>query len=116
MLDIGILSGHLLKDIIPKNHVILQAIGFCGTHHLFTLVTTRILESITYDALGAFAGKYRCLDRHLVLRALIETTTGTSILTLGVLAHTDDIDILGLLIGQRAMHTGQKAGGPQIDI
>ena len=58
----------------------------------------------------------RCLDRHLIRRALFQESARAGIKALGVLPDHHEIDVLRALVLKRGLHAGVKLYRAQIDV
>src|SRR5258708_17285024 len=114
--NVWILGGDMQKYFIPEHHRVLHAVGFGGACDLLAAMLPCILERIAHDPLNALVGKDRRLDRHFILCPLMDASSNTCILSLGILTNADDVNILGMLSGQWTAHSWEQAQRPEIDI
>src|SRR5260370_20927401 len=103
------------KYFIPEHHRVLHAVGFGGACDLLAAMLPCILERIAHDPLNAPVGKDRRLDRHFILGPLMDASSNTCILSLGILTHADDVNILAMLSGQCTAPSCAPARAPEID-
>jgi hypothetical protein len=74
-------------------------------------VVARVVEGVPHHALDSPAGEHGGFERELGGTSAMQSATDARVLTLGVLAHDDDVDVARLDRAQRADHTGNTRAG-----
>ena len=73
----------------------------------------REFEGIAHHPVGAAAGEDRFLHRGFVLGAAEHAPADLGIFAFDILAHDEEIDVVGSAAGERAGHAAQHAAGAQ---
>jgi len=114
--DVRVLPPHLLERAGPEVH---RAHGVRLVHQrqLLRLVApAREIEGVADHALGTLACEQDLLGRDLVGGALLEVAVHAGVGVLGVLANDDEVDVLGLLVLERAQMLGIELDRAQVHV
>src|SRR6185503_11211956 len=76
----------------------------------------RVLERVAQAALDALPSVDGLLHRDLVRGAALERAAGARVQPLGVLAHDDEVDVLGPLVLERRVDARIELDGPKVDV
>jgi hypothetical protein len=115
-LDVGVALGHGGEALVPERHGVDDAVRLGGGGEVPALAGLRQVEGVAQHPVDAVAGEDALLDRHLAVGAGVEAAADLRVLALDVLAHDHEVDVAGLLAGERALHPVEQAHGPQVHV
>ena len=114
-LDVGIFPAHLLENLIPEDHGVVQSIGFAHGSEGASFFSGKFI-GVTDHPLTAFARKYTVLNNDLVRLVLVQPGTASGIFSLGVLADKDHVDVLTAFPCKRARGAFEEPDRPEVYI
>ena len=106
-----------MEGAFPEVEGVGQHVGLAAEGQLLLLVPLAgELEGVAQAALDAAAGVDAFLHGHLVGRALEDEAAGAGVEPFVVLAHDDEVDVLGLLVLERAEALVVELDRAQVDV
>ncbi len=114
--DLGVLRAHGPEALVPVRHGDGDAVGLGGGRDMPLGARHGQFEGVAQNAVDAAAREDTLLHGHFLLGALVTAPADRRILAFAVLAHDPEVDVAGLLVGERAGHAGHEPHGPQVDV
>ncbi len=114
--NVRIVGGHGAEAFVPEGHGVDDAVRLGRRGEVLLRPSAGEVERVAHDAVHPVAGEDGLLDRDLPLRALEEPAADLRVLTLGVLPHDHEVDVLRRAAGQRRSNARQQAHRPQIHV
>ena len=109
--DVRVIRLHRREALVPERHGVDDAVRLGRGGDVLLRPLARQLEGVAHDAVGAAAGEDRFLHRGFVLGAAEHAPADLGILALDVLAHDEEVDVVGPAAGERARHAAQQRQG-----
>src|SRR5918993_5623431 len=114
-LDVRVLAGHFVEDLVPERHRVDDAVGLRRRGHA-ALAAFSQRESELYGPAHAPAGEDRLLNGDLVRGTTVQPAADLRVLSLVVLAYHDEVYVLGSYLRERTPYAFKELHGPQVDV
>ena len=107
---------YFVEYLIPEDHSESLGVGFGDRGHFAALVAAdAVFESGADDALGAAPSEDVGLEDRFIRGAGVQPPAYRGVFALGVFAEDDQVDVAGLLAGQRRIDAGIQIGRADAD-